>query len=359
MSENALSNSQIRKLTLVTEFEQRDFFQWLIALDNHKEELNVEMSSVIASSSHRRRIDLNDPYWNPIRNADFVFVYVTRMERSIEWWMLPQFVKSLMRPDAKMIVQYDDEFMWLFHPETTWWDYPNPPNTGPEQFFRDSGILEIPDAHLCVMDNSLFKPYTSKPVYQLMLPHLNRYNLEKYSLEHKMNNIAILIHSSHQASIQNSIDNVIKVKNYPLTIFSNKSRTSGVNYCRDNNLPVGSRAFGLIPRESFVDLLWQFSSIALDDNVNYIGWSRFVMECAITYVPCIGSTDAVKILFPELYTAPQDYAKQIELIEKLRTDKKFYQNIAKTGHERCMDHFNEGELCKKLIKFFEGEGNAK
>jgi hypothetical protein len=342
-----------RKLVIVTEFEQQDFFQWFIALKKYTEELNIEITPVIASSSHRRvHNGVNDEHWNPIRTADFVFIYVTRMEKGLEWWTLPQFVKQFMRPDAKMIAQYDDEFVWLFHPETTWWDYPNPPNNGPEQFFKETGILEIPDVHLCVMENPLFKPFTKKPIYQMMLPQLTRYNIDKYSPIHQSDRIAVLIHSPWQASIEETLKNVIRPLDHPVMVFSNKRSAGGPNFCNENLLPKGSRAIGYIPKESFVDLLWQ-CSIAIDDNVNYIGWSRFIMECAIAYVPCVGSTDAVKTIFPELHTAPLDYAKQIELIRKLQTDKKFYQMVVKSGRERCMEFFSTAKLCRKLIEIFD------
>lgn len=359
-----MNNQQLKRLVIVTEFESKNFFQWHIALSKFADELGIILTSVKASRACRRiyvpfsGIEAH-PYWNPIREADLVLVYVTRIDKHNTWWKLPQFTKQFMRPEAKMIVQYDDEFMWLFDPEHVWWSFPNSPNYGgPEQFFKDTGILEVPDAHLSVLEECPYKKFTNKPIFKMILPQLERYKILKYSEVHKYTNIALMNHSILTASIELSLENVIRKKNYPVTVFfinvHNDTDYDGVSYCKKNKLPSASSAYGRMSYESYMDLMWRECSIGLDDSINYIGWSRFVMECALCYIPCVGSTPAVKDLFPELYTKPQDYEAQIALIEKLKTNKIFCYKMAMKGYQRCLEFLDSKKLCYALMNIFDG-----
>ena len=356
------------KLCIVAPFDSKCFFQWYVTLEKFTSKFEIILTSINASETHKKVYNdfKENPYWQPIREADAVFVYATRISSrndptGIEWWKLPQFVKQLMRPDAKMICQYDDEFMWLFDPSHVWWSWENPDNHGgPEQFFKDTGILEIPDVHLTVTNNPLFKNYTTKPIFKLLLPQLSRYRLFKYSETHVRKNIAILVHSIKKSSISGILENVIRPKNYPVTIFSGTLYNQLVEKFRQKeSLPTNSIIYPRLGYEPYVDLLWQNSSIGLDDNTGYYGWSRFVMECAIAYVPCVGSTEAVQDIFPELYTVSQDYAKQIELIERLQTDSKFYHQMAEIGHKRVVEMLSDEKLCTALIEIFEKIGTPR
>jgi len=345
------------RLVIVTPFHQIDFFQWYEALLKNQIKLNISVYPIIITNLHIKK-PLTDPYWNQIREADAVLVYVTRVDKSENWWELPKFIKQFMKPEAKMLVQTDDEFQWLWNKDYTFWGsgMPNPKFISPEQFFKDTNILEIPDMHISVTENPLFKPYTMKPVVQLLLPQLIRYQSERYTLIDGRPNIAMMRHYAAGSNFMKTIDNVIKPNNLPVSLFNWYGNKSGVEYCKSLNLPVGSRSYGKLPLKSYEDLLWQTCSIGIDDPIGYIGWSRFVMECAIAYIPCIGSTDAAKMLFPELYTMPQDYVKQIELIQKLQNDKDFYTKVAEAGHKRCMDELSTENLCTRLIKIFNDLG---
>lgn len=359
------------KLCIVAHFDSHNYFQWLIALEKYKDKLGLELSSLNASPTHRKvHSDFKvDPYWEPLREADLVYVYATRRSSrndptGASWWTLPQFVKPLMKEGAKMICQWDDEFVWLFDPKHVWWDVklePNPPNHGgPEQFFKDTGILEVPDGHLVVTNTSPYRKYTTKPSFKLLLPQLCRYNLNKYSEQHTKGNIAMMLHSPQSSSINHALDNVITPQNYAVTIFNGTLDNHFVAHFRaTHKLPVNSEVFERMEHNPFMDLLWRNASIGLDDNIGYAGWSRFAMECAIAYIPCVGSSEAVQDIFPELYTAPQDSKKQIELIELLRNDKKFYHEIVQLGRKRVIEMLDDEKLCKALIECFNKVGVSK
>jgi hypothetical protein len=358
------------KLCIVAYFDSYNYFQWNIALEKFKAKLGIEVISINAAPLYKKiHSDFkNDPYWNPLKQADVVFAYIvrrsTRHEPSgISWWTLPQFVKPFMKPEAKMIAQYDDEFLWLFDPKGMWWDtsiMPNPPNQGPEEFFKDTGILEIPDAHLVVTNNFQLQKYTTKPVFKLFIPQLCRYNLRKYSENHKGNNIAMMLHSPKSSSISASLENVIRPKNYPVTVFNGTlDRHFVENFRRNTPLPVNSIVYERLEYEPYADLLWRTNSIGLDNNIGYGGWSRFAMECAITCIPCVGSSDSVHDIFPELYTTPIDYVKQIELIERLKTDKEFYHKMVEAGRKRVLELFDDEKLCNALLDIFNKIGVSK
>ena len=263
-----------------------------------------------------------------------------------------------MKPTAKMIVQYDDEFVWLFDPKHVWWNIdimPNPENNGPEDFFKKTGILEVPDAHLVVRGNPFpeFTKYTTRPIFKLLLPHLYRYAPSKYTEEHEGKNIAVMHHSILEASVSGILENVIKPNNWAINVFSGTLDNERILKFREKeHLPVNSATYPRVDYEPYMDLLWRYSSIGLDDNSNYLGWSRFAMECAIAWIPCVGSTEAVHDIFPELYTSPQDYAKQTELISRLKTDKKFYHEVIQAGHIKVLELLDDEKLCRAMLDIF-------
>jgi hypothetical protein len=355
------------KLVLVAEFNF-DIFQWKDAFVKYGKKLGVEIKWVMASPAAQRVYNnlKTDDYWKAIREADAVFVYVTRTQNrrgphDWQWWELTKFVKKIIRPNAKMIAQYDDEFMWVFDPNHVWWDTnkcSTPDNHGgPEQFFKDTGILEIPDVHVSVLKNPPFKSYTTKPTYKLLLPQLFRYCLPKYSNEHKKKNIAMLLHSIRKASITHILENIAIPNNFPVTVFFGTIDHDVVNEWHKNNpMPVNSEIYSRMTYEPYMDLLWRNSSVAIDDNVGYTGWSRFTMECAVCWIPCVGSSESVEDIFPELYTASQDYAKQTELIKLLLTDKKFYDKIVEAAHKRVQELLDAEKLCRDMIAIFDTLG---
>jgi len=337
-------------IALVTEFPQPKYYQWRHNWDEERQlKYNVLVKSVCVEPATLDRFDETRAYWDWIRRADVVFVYCSRIVNKLtwKWYELPLIVKHFMKPEAKMIVQFDDDLVWVFHPDWVWWkDNPLGDKT-PEEFFKN-GLLDVADMYLSVLHNPPFLKYTTKPVRYLPLPQLWRY--DKYPETHNKKRVALMRHSSRTSSINHTIKNIIKPLNLPAVYFSifwSVSQRQCVEWATAN-LPAESRVYGWLNKNSYMDILNQSCSFAIDDAENYIGWSRFAMECALTHIPCIGSTPAVKDFFPKLYTEPADYSTQIDLLNQLIKDKAFYTNIVK----KATDLLNEKQSNDYLSQLF-------
>lgn len=339
------------RVCIITEFEQKEFFQWTIALKN---DTGIAVDSVVINPAVLNYYPSNHPFWDTIKNADVVFVYCARHNMGWKWYELPLIAKNFMNPKAKMICQFDLEFLWLWYPNHFPWAKIDQWSDGktPEEFFAKTDVLKVADAYI-VFFNSHLKKFISKPIYEIPLPQLTRFkdflSRVKKSFEDKNGNIVILKHSVKSASYEHTLDNVIKKLNLPVTIFTCEHTGSTQKFEKLKKLPSNSRMYGRVSRSGYVDLL-EKEFIAVDDNEGYNGWSRFVMECALTHVPCVGSTLAVKEFFPELYTKHKDYNTQRRLIKKLCNDRKFWIKMAKTGKKNVLRKLNTEYLVSKFIE---------
>jgi hypothetical protein len=345
----------------VSEFPQEDFFQWYEIWGNFDEQIK---SGIIVKPilMNKATIDYppEHPNWFWLKRADLVFIYCTRVEMRSgwKWWELPKYARKLMRPDAKMIVQYDDEFMWVFNSQSAWWqDQYTPDNHGgPEQFFKDTGILEIADMHWTVLENPPWAQYTTKPWRYMPLPQLMRYEPQIYKAEklyrsmgiENMHNktLALIRHSIKIASIFAALTEVCDKVGLPVTYFPIQFLES-IHYPK-TKVPV--TIFPFSSRSGYMDKLLKDCFIGLDVAENYVGWSRFAMECAVNYIPCVGSNYATKIFFPELFVRQNDYPHQIKLIKQLINDKEFYKRMAEEGHKKCLEHLNLDRLRGEVIR---------
>ena len=343
------------KLCIVTEFVQENFFQWQMALDYHPE---LEVSSAVMNKTILEAYPLNDSLWNSIREADVVFVYCVRHDLDWEWYKLPLLVKKIMNPKAKMICQFDLEFLWLFYPNHHFWkkEVVWAKDKTPEQFFKETKIMEVADAYI-VLVNGLLEKYTSKPIYYLPLPQLVRYDSflktipSKKSLRDKSKRVVVLRHSVKSASINQTLKKVIVSSGFPVTIFTTENTDSKEKLKILKTLPQPRRSivYGNIPRDIYMELL-ERGYMAIDDNEGYYAWSRFAMECALTHVPCVGSTRAVKEFFPELYTKPKDYEKQKELLKRLCSDKDFWLKMVSSGKKLVLKKMNTNYLTNEFVR---------
>ncbi len=301
----------------------------------------------------------NDPHWFWLRKADLVFIYCTRvdMRDNWKWWELPVHARKLMRPDAKMIVQYDDEFMWVFNPKFAWWreEWEVDPKCTPEEFFKNTGILEVADMYWTVLETPPWAQYTSKPWRYMPLPQLMRYDNAIANAEHlhdtegieamHQKTIALIRHSIRIASIFTVLTEVCDKVNLPVTYFPILFGDSP--HYPKVKIPVC--IFPFSNRDVYMYKLLRDCFIGLDVAEGYIGWSRFAMECAVNYIPCIGSNHASKLFFPELYVDQKDYPRQIQLIKQLLNDKGFYKRMAEEGHRKCLQHLDLNRLRDEVI----------
>ena len=338
------------------EFEQKGFLQWEIALRENPHPL-IEASFLTVNPDLIKKYPIDNLYWNPIRNADVVFVRCVRVNLNWEWYKLPLIVKLWMCPKAKMICQFDMDLLWLFHPYHYAWsaEVPWARRKSPKRFLKETGILQI--ANCYNLDyNPLLEKLISKPAYHVYLPQLVRYKeyLSKIN-EPKSKRLILLRHSVHSASVDNTIENVI---NNPVEIFMCKSLSANQKVGLSLKLPPRSIIHERMRRDAYMFYLKK-GYVAIDDNEDYYGWSRFAMECALAEVPCVGSTPAVKMFFPELYTKRNAYKRQKHLIKKLYEDKEFWLEMAKTGKERVLKEIDTKSQIEKLVKVIRGLMNEE
>jgi len=318
--------------------------------------------------STTKQFSPDDNYWKPIKEADVVLVYCARHTiKDIDgnpwkWYMLPVWTKELMGKKGKMIAQFDAEFMFLWHPEHVCWNDPIPEIEGkkPKEFFDETGVLKVADAYFTVLENPPWGKYTRKPIYYMPLPQLFRYKRQirkqcpfyyfnkKKDLMNKK--VAVITHSVKNASVEHTIDNVLEKINVPIIHFSAQLSQSVNELEMHSKYHEGSEFYGMLPRDAYLDILSK-AYVAIDDNEGYVGWSRFVMECAILGVPCVGSQKAVKEIFPDLYTKHKSYRKQKELMNKLLTDDEFYEFMVKCGWLRVVQgSLSDIYLCTEMLR---------
>jgi len=352
-------------ICLLAEIPQEKY-QWYMAWNDDRQIKNdVVVRSVMMSPETLRIYPKDHGYWTYLKEADFVFVYVTRAHfDDWKWFELPLLARQYMKPEAKMACCFDQEFIWLLcGKKWSWWDdYDRNPmfqkiyTMKPEEFFAENKVLEVADIYITVLENSPYKPYTSKPVIYIPLPQLVSQRSAKtlgckFSTS-RNGHIALLNHTSQATSVEHTIRNVIKKVNKPVGIFNSltyRKPYKGKLWAAKHGLSARSISWGRLNPKEYKATLEKYY-IAIDDSANYIGWSRFAMECALAYVPCIGSNFACKIFFPELYTKHEDYKRQTELILKLYGDPHFHHEVAMKAHERVLEHLNTDSLCKKLLE---------
>jgi len=342
-------------LNIVTEFDV-NHFQWYAILDGRMVEFNGEkyffdVSTTQLSEATTKVYEKSHKYWNNLKNADVAFVYCTRTDLrkdyKFEWYMLPVYVKWI-NPNIKTLVQFDDECEWIFDPRHTWWGEERTPKIrNPEKFIKEKGFLEAGDIYLTVIspEDVPYKRYCSKPIKRLLLPHLHRYAKIAFPIK-RTRKIFLLRHSVQSASVQHTLNNVImplKIETYLFNTPMNTYPAPSVD------LPSFVKKFGLVPRGAMLVKLRE-CMVSIDDNEGYRGWSRFAMESLLADVPCVGSTPAVKDLFPDLYTKHKDYEKQRELIIRLLNDDKFRHDVLTKGMKLLHRKLSDDYLVKRFLR---------
>jgi len=332
-------------------------FVWVKAFKKYvKNHPYIIFDSVFVDFDVITNHSINDSYWNPIKNADIVFIYLgTRNHiyngKCWEWYVeIPKFVKQIANPAAKIIIQFDDELNWMFNVKNKLYNLEMDESWLEEKAKDKNKIIremdELVDAHFIVSENPLYVKYCRKPVYYMPLPQLEKMDIPTFDVDlinNKTNNIALLQHRFSNSSVLHSLQNVTFKFDIPVVVFSGEKNQT-IN-CENYNV----KEITNISRSQFLQKLREEIKIALDDNENYIGWSQFAFECAVLGVPVIGSTKAVKEFFPDLYTKHKDYNKQIFLINKLLKDKQLYLTMARNGYHKAVFKLNSEKLCDDFL----------
>lgn len=339
-------------VALVTEFPQDTRFQWRAAWnDEMMRKYNCFVKSVAMGPEYFFWYPNTHIYWDWIKKADLVFAYCSRTstEKTDKgqpwlWYKLPNRCRELMKPEAKLICQFDDDLIFVHDEDFVWWrDNPLKERT-PQQFFDETKILDVGDMYFYVTENPKFTPYCHKPFMYFPLPQAMRY-YNFVASPTKGNNVALIRHSSRVASVVHTVKNV--VRNHPVTYFN--SRWGGAIQEEVKMMPSGSKIYDQTSQMNYMKLLQSQCHIGIDDAEGYFGWSRFVMECAIADIPCIGSFHANKLIFPELFTQHKDYKLQKELLERTFTDRDWYSNILVKGKQYVKTELDPEKLCKNFI----------
>lgn len=270
------------KLCFVTNFTI-SMSQWHDALLKMKQYLideGIEYSEInITPSRYSMRVNYHDKSClQCIIDADVIFMYCSSNSRNGIWkdHEAPYYVRQL-NPKAKLVVWWDNDKL---QPEAYYKKYP-----------KDSVD------HAIYITKNYDYPVSST---QMLMPQMCHYsNHLNVAPEPKRNGkVAVMVHSTKDCSVNQLINNI----NADYLIFNSR--------------------VGRLNREEYFSKLrkcW----IAVDDSDNYYGWSRFVMECVLAHVPCIGCTPAVKLFYPDLYIEPHDFKRTVELMNKL-VDVEYY-----------------------------------
>lgn len=363
---------KVIKVAYLIEFSPKDT-QWQRAFEEYiKSQRNkrITFGDIVLQASYYEMSQptinvypLDSPYWNGVREADLVFCYTTPFNLSWKWYMLPVLAKSLMKPEAKLIAQFDTDLRWVFDPNwrLKYWKEIKHEEVkdiqDPKEFFEKTQILEVGDAYFTVIDEPPFAPYTTKPVIYMPLPQSIRIEvykyLDTYTPNYDKKYAIVMNHSPEQSSAEHTILNVFNPLNMPTLFFihnrSTFSQFDGVQKVKELNLPHTSEVIGWIPfGKAFLNYLNK-GFVAVDDCENYGGWSRFCTECIVAQIPVIGSTLAVKEFFPELYTKPKDYEAQKKLIKMLKQSRTFYYRIVEKGKERFLTKLDPVVLVRKML----------
>lgn len=362
------------KLCMVFEF-QKDNSQIYRLFENNKaafqDKMNVD--TVILNPITLSKYSYRDDYWNSIREADVVFVYSTRArsydeDKDWKWYNIGKHVKNFMNQDAKLIIMEDSDYVFVEHPEWVWWredELTGAEGLTPEEFFDKTGVLDVGDVYFSVIENPPFRKYLSndKKFFKIWLPHLSfkGYNFDKFNklCSYKSNRIGLMCHSSRVASVEHTIENIIKPLDIPVCYFNVKrdyTMEMGQKECRAKQYPKGSMIIGAELYTPIYMMRVNNCFCGIDDAENYIGWSRFAMECAIVGIPCIGSTESVKDLFPDLYTEHKDYIKQTELLNKIINDKDFYDYTVKNARNLLSDLNDPKKVIDNFLSIFQSIG---
>lgn len=112
----------------------------------------------------------------------------------------------------------------------------------------------------------------------------------------------------------------------------------------------GSMAYTRLPEQEYLRELSK-CRWAIEDPNDYLGFSRFVIECATMGVPVVGGEQiySVKIGFPETCTEHMDIPRQVALIKTLSNDPALCKRIGDAGYGNLLEHLSNERCTQALL----------
>lgn len=261
----------------------------------------------IRPSTYRAATDYRQTNLDCIKESDIIFHYVgTTRLGSWQTWESPHYIRQLMKPKAKLICWFDND------------------RDFPRYYYKKYPVSDI-DACIYLVEDNYSYPCPAYQCYmpQLVRPEYNTYLNRPYYPNKK--GIALMVHSTPQASNRHTIDNI------PL-----------YNY-REFNCRGSDR---MNPPEYLVAL--SKLAVSIDDCEGYFGLSRFTMESLLVGTPVVGSTPAVKLLFPKLYTKHKDYKAQRQRLDWLSNSLN-YNSVLQEAHDTMIKFYSPEACVKRMI----------
>jgi len=332
------------KIALVTEFPI-DACRWHQLLSRKLPKFGHEYIPVYFPNRIRREnenIDLSR-----LKDADFVFVYASNychgydVELEWKWWKLPLEVKKYLKPETKMAAMWDFEG-WL--------------ESGLEEPEGLKEVMDVTDIMFTIFpdENPKWKRLTDKPVKYMPFPlHAERFKIavRLRHTERERKYLLVVRHSPTIASANHTIDNIASKIRDPMIYLSTAWASAPTMIIKWANINPESIIYGYLQDSYEFFRVLRICYAAIDDNEGYYGWSRFIAQCAIVGVPVVTTENSGfgSVIFPELCTKHKDYCAQIELLERLRNDEDFRNNISKLGFSRLMKHVNTSACLNRLF----------
>jgi len=297
------------------------YTRWVRLLNSHP---NIEMDFCGLS-------DKTD--FTFLRDYDFVYLYILPTKKHGEYWWYE--IPVVTRPYCKKtILQIDYEgFMPHLPPFIKAMINNNVDVLG---YNSPSGMnwdVDIPKYPLMIL----------QPVEELEKKIREKFGILPITKDDSM---GVLWHAGTGCNIKHSV-NIIQ--QFPFR--TKKLFTSWLGMVGDwkgEILNIRGSSWKSFLFMDYNDFLKELSKcgVVLEDNENYVGFSRLTYECATLRIPVVGSTNSLGCLiaYPFTTTNPQNAQLQTQLIKRLFNEPDFYSMVTQYAYDTMKDYFSD-ERC--------------